>query len=567
MQLADTKLSISLSPLGKPSSSLSNNKKTTFQQSFQEFLFNILACAMVFMMSDQWDVIIVGAGIGGLTAAAMLVKAGLRVLVLDRNPHPGGTAYVYKRNGFTFPMGPLGFSTPSLIRDTLVELDGGNLKLSQIQYRIKAFDLEIPISLPFPKMIEALTKLFPKEGKAIKQFFKDVEEIASAMQFPDVDLNRSILEKASEKSALEYFSSLVNDWRLRRVLGSLGTQEPYSNLPLLAAMWNLMAKERIWYPMGGMGSLCERMVQAVIGRQENHRVSDTKGIGEIRLGTEVKEIRVEKGKVLGVTITNGMRIDSDAIISNADYKATFIKLIDSKAVSDEWNQAVLNAKQTRSNLQVCLGVDASKVNLSSFNEANRLIYRRSQGTPSEELDWSLDEINPEDLAGQELEVSLLSKNDRMLGPEGTEIIVIRTEAEYTHFTRYRSIWGKRLPEYQNYKIRLGRALIKEVENLIPGLEKAVFVTDVATPLTFEEQGGRSGGAVAGWSWDYKDCPDYHPRELVRTPIKGLYMAGYQAFSTIFMGGVPTAMESGNRAAQAVLQGAGPVQKIMIPVTK
>jgi phytoene dehydrogenase-like protein len=302
------------------------------------------------------------------------------------------------------------------------------------------------------------------------------------------------------------------------------------------------------------------MVQAVIGRQENHQ-----GIGEIRLGTEVKEIRVDKGKVLGVTLKDGMRIDSDAIISNADYKITFIKLIDSKAVPDEWNQAVLNAKQTRSNFQVCLGVDGNRVDLSSFKDADRLIYRRSQGVSSGELDWGTDVINPEDLAGQELEVSLLSKNDRMLGPEGTEMIVIRTEAEHSHFTRFRPAWRKRVPEYQDYKMRLGRALIQEIEKFISGLEKAILVTDVATPLTFEEQGGRSGGAVAGWSWNYEDCPDYHPRELVRTPINGLYMAGYQAFSTIFMGGVPTAMESGKRAAQAVLQGAGPVEKIMIPV--
>jgi phytoene dehydrogenase-like protein len=70
--------------------------------------------------------------------------------------------------------------------------------------------------------------------------------------------------------------------------------------------------------------------------------------------------------------------------------------------------------------------------------------------------------------------------------------------------------------------------IQEVENLIPGLEKSILVMDMATPLTFEEQGGRSGGAVAGWSWNYEDHPDYHPRELVRTPIQGLYMAGYQA---------------------------------------
>jgi phytoene dehydrogenase-like protein len=512
-------------------------------------------------MSEKWDVIIVGAGIGGLTAAAMLVKAGLRVLVLERSPHPGGTAYVYKRKGFTFPMGPLGFSTPSLVGETLNSLDGGDLKLSQIQYRIKAFDLDIPISLPFPKMIKELTGLFPTEDKSVKQFFKDMEEMTSAIQFPDYDLNRSILEKAAKRSARDYLSGLVNDWRLRRVLGTQGTQEPYSSLPLLAATWNLMSSEGVWYPEGGMRLLCERLVQAIIGCQENHG-----GFGEIRLGTEVKGIRVGKGGVSGVTLKDEMRIDTDAVISNADYKTTFMRLVDPDALPEGLYQAVVHAKQTRSNLQICLGVDAKKVDLFSYKNGDRLIYRRDQEDSLGDVDWSVDEIKTENLAGQELEVSLLSKNDKMLCPEGTEVIVIRTEAEHSHFKRFRPSWRKRLSGYQDYKIRLGRALVQEVENVLPGLEKAVLIMDVATPLTFEEQGGRSGGAVAGWSWNYEDCPDYRPRECVRTPIKGLYMAGYQGFSTIFMGGIPTAMESGKRAAQAVLQGAGPVEKILIPVT-
>ena len=311
-----------------------------------------------------------------------------------------------------------------------------------------------------------------------------------------------------------------------------------------------------------MRFLCERLVDAIIGRQENHG-----GLGELRLGPEVKKVRVGRGKVSGVTLKDGVNIDSAAVISNTDYKTTFMNLIDPDSISEEWYRAVVNAKQTRSNLQVCLGVEANRVDLSSFKEGDRMIYRRNQGDSPEEIDWSEEEIHPETLAGQELEVSLLSRNDRMLGPEGTEVIVIRTEAEHFHFSRFRPTGRKRDPGYLDYKMRLGRALIQEAENLIPGLEESILVMDVATPLTFEEQGGRSGGAVAGWSWNYEEHPGYGARELIRTPIQGLYMAGYQAFSALFMGGIPTAMESGKRAARAVLQGDGPVEKIMIPVTR
>ncbi len=513
-------------------------------------------------MSGKWDVIIVGAGVGGLTAAAVLVKAGLRVLVLERNPHPGGTAYVYKRKGFTFPMGPLGFATPSMVKETLRELDGGDLKLSQIQYQIKAFDLDIPLSLPFPRMAEKLAGLFTEEGQAVEKIFRDMERIVSAMHLPEVNTNRLILEEASKKSALEYLSGLVKDWRLRRVLGSLGTQEPYSSLSLLAAMWHLISNEGIWYPTGGMCLLCDRIVDAV----SSHR-GKPGGFGEIKLGIEVEEIRIDKGNALGVTLMDGVKMDSAAVISNADYKNSFLKLIDTKSIPGEWVQAVAKAKLTRSNLQVCLGVDANRVDLFSFKEVDRLIYRRSQGGSPQEIDWNRAEIYPDHLAGQELEVSLLSKKDKALCPSGTEVIVIRTEAEHSHFTRFRPVWRKRVLEYQNYKMRLGRALIQEIEKFIPGLKEAICLMDVATPLTFEEQGGRSGGAVASWSWNYEDRPDYCARELVRTPIQGLYMAGYQAFSALFMGGFPTAMESGKRAAQAVLQGAGPIENIMIPVTE
>ncbi len=326
-------------------------------------------------------------------------------------------------------------------------------------------------------------------------------------------------------------------------------------------MWNLMSHEGIWFPEEGMQSFCERLVKAVVGNNENS--------GEIRLNKEVAKIRVEQGKVLGVILKDGTQIDSSSVISNADYKTAFLKLMEPKTIPPEWYDAISSARQTGSVFQVCLGVDAGKADLSAFEKASRLIYRRSGRNVQERenLDWNVQEIDPDALAGQELEVSLWGKDWEMVSSEGRAPIVIRAEAEYNHFAKYRLGWRQRSPEYQGYKTRLAQALIREIDHLIPGLEKAILVMDVATPLTFEDQGGRSGGAVAGWSWDYEDFRDDQPKELIGTPIKGLYMAGYQAFSALFMGGVPTAMESGKRAARAVLQGMGPVEKILIPGVK
>ena len=132
---------------------------------------------MSFDMREHWDAIVIGAGMGGLTAAAHLVKAGLRVLVLEKNPHIGGTAYVYHRRGFIFPMGPLGFSHPGLVKTILEDLEiGEDLKFSRVHYRIRAFGLDLPLSLHFSELVKELAKSFPADAEAVEYFFKDMNE-------------------------------------------------------------------------------------------------------------------------------------------------------------------------------------------------------------------------------------------------------------------------------------------------------------------------------------------------------------------------------------------------------
>ncbi|MBN2031951.1 MAG: NAD(P)/FAD-dependent oxidoreductase [Deltaproteobacteria bacterium] len=503
-------------------------------------------------MREAWDAIVIGAGLGGLTAAAYLVKAGLRVLVLDRNPHIGGTAYVYHRKGFVFPMGPLGFSHLDLVQNTLKDLGvGEDLRFTRVHYQIRALGLDLVLSLPFTDLVKEFSKFFPADAGAVEQFFKHMDDWIS----------KSKPDQGHDISASDYLHNLIKDRRLRRILGSIGTREPYSGLPLLAAMWNLMGHEGIWFPYEGMQAFSERFARAAIGNKEKR--------SEIRLNQEVAKIRVDQGKASGVVLMDGVQISSSSVISNADYKTAFLKLLDPKTIPPDWHEAVSSARQTDSVFQVCLGVDTSKADLSAFRKASRLIYRRhgENNQERESLNWNVQEIDPGALASQELEVSLWGRNWEMVSPGGRASLVIRAEAEYNHFAKYRLGWRQRSPNYQEYKRRLAHALIREIAHLVPGLEKAIVVMDVATPLTFEDQGGRSGGAVAGWSWDYENFRDDQPKELIGTPIKGLYMAGYQAFSALFMGGIPTAIESGKRAARAVLQGMGPLQEILIPGVK
>jgi phytoene dehydrogenase-like protein len=523
-------------------------------------------------VAQRYDAVIVGAGLGGLTAAARLLAEGLSVLVLESDPHPGGTAYLYRRKGFDFPMGPLGFSSPSVVADVLRRVGiVEELRLERVHYRLHAFGMEVPLSLPYEDMITALAAIFPREEAAISRFFGHMQSISSLRErLAKEGLSRS--RKQESISGAAYLDKLIVDWRLRRILGSMGSREPYSGITLLAAMWSLLCYQGIHYPGGGMRRLSD-MLAAKLGWEAptggDGRAGNTRykqDGGSLFLRTPAAEIAVEDGQARGVVLADGSLLETGAVICNADFKATFLRLVPREALSDDLYKAVSSARQTSSNLQVCLGLDSSRANLSSFRDASRIIYRRGSGdAPPEDfgLDWDAAEIAPAALAGEELEATLLSADDPLLAPDGRAVLVIRVAVPHRHFARFRPAPRRRSSGYFAYKTSLAAALVKEVAGFVPGLEDAVLYMDVATPLTFEERGGRSEGAVAGWSWDYMEG-EAGAVELIRTPIAGLYMAGYQAYSMLALGGVPSAMLSGLKAAEYLIAGAGPVSAMRIP---
>ena len=111
-------------------------------------------------------------------------------------------------------------------------------------------------------MITALAALFPREEAAISRFFGHTEKISSLRErLAGEGTSRSRKQEAI--SAAAYLDGLIEDWRLRRILGGMGSREPYSGMTLLAAMWSLLCDEGIYYPAGGMRRLSDTLAAAI----------------------------------------------------------------------------------------------------------------------------------------------------------------------------------------------------------------------------------------------------------------------------------------------------------------
>jgi len=490
---------------------------------------------------DSYDAVVVGAGMGGLTAAAMLAKHSLSVLLVDKNERPGGYAQSMEIEGFTFDLAvhlicgcDEGGTVRSILKDLGVQDDIDFMK-PDIFYRciFPDFTLDIPNGLE--QFAEAHIQKFPHEKQGIealmntmKDIYNDIISIPNSMSSWDMLKTPFVhprLFKYRNKTFAQMLDAFLKDRKLKAALSALWAYIGLSPSKLPATFMSAaivaLVRDNQYYVRGGF----QQLVKAVVRGLEKHG-------GELLLGTMVDRIHCENGKISGVELEGGVRVKAKVVISNVSAGQTFGKLVSSANINKRYLDRIHRMKPSCSAFEVFLGTDLDMQDSVAKHENFAV--------------WSYDlDYNPADAFLQMLQtgdrggigICVPTLTDSSLAPEGKHVLCLVTFAAYDT-----------VRDWEEAKSEVGERLIKRIETLIPGLNDHAVVKKIVSPLDMERLTLNDRGATYGWE---KSLEQLGPKALTSsTPIEGLYLAGHWAGSEH---GVPGTMGSGKRVSDLIVR--------------
>ena len=511
-------------------------------------------------VTEDYDALVIGSGIGGLASAAMLAKhGGKKVLVLERHYTPGGFTHVFHRPGYEWDVGVhyIGDVSPgSPVRRVFDDISDGRLEWADMGdvYDRVIIDGDV-YDLPKGRrnFRESLVSWFPDEVTAIDAYFDAVRSAVSASMPFQVSktlpapigaaigpLLRRNYWRWSDRTTREVLEELTDNQRLIAVLtaqcGDYGLPPAESSFAVHALVANHYFRGG-YYPVGGSGAIADSIIPVI-----------EQAGGTVLINAEVAQIVVEGGRAVGVRMAADDRvIRAPIVISDAGVVNTFTRLLPTEVAKDAGLLTdVEHVSPSMAHMCLYLGFEQTAAELD-LPKHNLWIY------PHDDYDRAFQDSRNDPAADLPLVyVSFPAAKDpdferRHPGHATVDII---TAAPYEWFEPWQgSRWKRRDPEYDALKQQVADRMLAALYSQLPQLRGKVAIAEISTPLTTQHFAGYGRGELYGL--------DHDPQRLRQgflkpaTPIPGLYLTGQDIVTC----GVAGAMFGGVLTAASLLRGA------------
>jgi len=487
------------------------------------------------------NLIVIGAGLGGIAAAIRMQAAGYTVYLLEKTNQIGGQASVFKINDYTFDAGPTAITVPHLIQE-LFELNNENMNdylelIPVIPYfRIYFNDgSHFNYSTPEENMNQ-IKEISPDDLQGYQKMMKSIEPIFQKgfLELSDkpfnsflsmVKIGSPLLRLGAYRSVYSYVSKYIKNKKLRMVFSYhplLIGGNPFKITAIYMLIQAVEKKWGVWFARGGTHSLVQELGNLF-----------TRLGGKIILNSEVERIHIsDKSAVKAVTTKDGQTYEASIVISNAPVAATYMKMIEEKFRKKNSNKRYRKATYSMSVFMIYFGTNRKYSDLhahnillaSRYKELIEDIFIRKQ--LSEEGDFSAYLYIP-------------TRIDPSLAPEGGESCYILVPVPNQDSS---IIWEETKQLFRDN-------IIKFLEmNFMPDLRRHIEVEKILTPADFENLHSDYKGAVFSLAPTFTQSAYFRPHNKSED-IKGLYIVGA---GTHPGGGIPGVITSAKIASNLIL---------------